>query len=195
MADGGNLRNVMGGVVVGTSADVSLQLAGAVSQTPLATFDSRPISDALGPAVPTTSENTSRTWAGALSQTAQGGFEGGYVDSAFGLALPVAPASNTPALSTSRTVISFSGITNPEYAVNPLESIMDGITFNYEGIGFGVPPTPTLYKMRAYQTGAGIFEYWISSGAPQLTNPSGLPIAAGSLSVVAMKRPTQLVVH
>jgi len=97
--------------------------------------------------------------------------------STYSLSFPVAIAAESPTLSTARISLS-----------------LNGSTFLYAAPAAAPAVAPTLYKMRAYQTGAGIFEYWTSSGTPQLTNPSGLSIAAGSLSVVAMKRPTQLVV-
>lgn len=191
MADGGQLRNVLGAVLGSTSADVSLRLAGAVSSSAGNVFDAGVIQDALGPPSHDASSDASRTWVGAPSQDQQGGFDAGAAADAFALSFMMAPVTFGRALTTSKTLYSFLSSTLPEYAVSPLVNSMSGIVTGYAYVGFGVVIAPTRYKMRAVQSVSGNFEYWTASGTPSLSNPSGLALVAGSLTVVAVKLPTQ----
>lgn len=156
--------------------------------------DGGKLANTLGTALVDVVDGWSLQPVGATSGTTLDGTDGGLLHLACSNEFMVSVAGDNPTLSTSCTQIAFSHTTTPEYAVADLMNTL-GTGAAIGGESFGTSGAPSLYKMRAYQTGAGVFEYWTSSGAPQLTNPSGLPIAAGSLSVVAMKRPTQHVVH
>lgn len=76
--------------------------------------------------------------------------------------------------------------------LGPLTGIFDGLLDNAYAT-FGVAPAPTFFKMRAWNVGGSFYEYWVSEGAPSAANPSGQPILAGSLTVIAVKRPKDLV--
>lgn len=76
--------------------------------------------------------------------------------------------------------------------LGPLTGIYDGLLDNPYA-AFGVAPPPTFYKMRVWNTVQLAFEYWVSEGSPSSANPSGQATLAGSLTVIAVKRPKDLV--
>ena len=73
-----------------------------------------------------------------------------------------------------------------------LAGIFNGLRANADSV-FGIALVPTFFKMRVWNTVTNAFEYWVVSGGPSSANPSGQATLAGSLTVIAIKRPKDLV--
>jgi hypothetical protein len=77
---------------------------------------------------------------------------------------------------------------------NPDHDLIDSLSIPRQNVqGQNTITEPTLYKMRAWNLTLSAYEFWVATGGPNTLNPSGQPILAGSLTVVAVKRPKDLV--
>jgi hypothetical protein len=82
----------------------------------------------------------------------------------------------------------------PTAGRNQDRSLIDSLSVPRQAIGGqGNLAEPTIYKMRAWNLTLSAYEFWVVVGGPNANNPSGQPILAGSVTVVAVKRPKDLV--